>query len=85
MGLAAVITALATPAVLVILARMNRKVTQIDHAVNGKAIGAQSMVSQVDDMHKGDFPPDDAINGAALLPLVRMLVADMQKRNQEGF
>lgn len=58
MGLAAVITAVLTPVVLIYLAHLNKKVTQqaaaiqhIDHAVNGKAPGAQSMVSQVNDIH----------------------------------
>ena len=60
------------------------KVLEIDRAVNGKEAGAQSMVSQVDDMHKGDFPPitPEVINGAALLPLVRLLVEDMEERKR---
>lgn len=50
-GVAAIITALGTPVALVLIAKLNRKVTHIDHAVNGKAPGAQSMVSQVADIH----------------------------------
>jgi uncharacterized protein YoxC len=80
-GVAAVITAITTPVVLVIVAFLSRKVTHIDHAVNGKDKGAQTMVSQVDDMHKGDFPPVIDTNGAAVLPLVKLLVEDMNRRN----
>lgn len=58
------------------------KVLEIDHAVNGKQPGAQSMVSQVDDLHKEIPIPliPEAVNGAALLPLVKELYADMLER-----
>jgi hypothetical protein len=51
-GIAAIITSITTPIVLIYLAFLGRKVTHIDHAVNGKEPGAQSMVSQVDDIHR---------------------------------
>lgn len=50
-GLAAVITAISTPIALVLIAVLNRKVGKIDHAVNGKVVGEQSMVSQVGEIH----------------------------------
>ena len=50
-GIAAIITAITTPITLVFIAFLNRKVTHIDHAVNGKEPGQQSMVSQVADIH----------------------------------
>jgi hypothetical protein len=55
-GIAAVITAVTGPIALVLIAYLNRKVTHIDHAVNGKAPGAQSMVSQVADIHDEVLP-----------------------------
>ena len=51
-GIAAIITAITGPIALVLVAHLNRKVTHIDHAVNGKEPGAQSMVSQVADIHE---------------------------------
>lgn len=62
LGVAAVITAISTPLALVFIAILNRKVTHIDHAVNGKAPGAQSMVSQVADIHEVVLP--DAGSGS---------------------
>lgn len=58
-GVAAIITAITGPTALIIAARINQKVIVveekvigIDHAVNGKEPGAQSMVSQVADLHE---------------------------------
>ena len=51
-GIGAIISAFTGPAALIYIAVLSRKVTHIDHAVNGKEPGAQSMVSQVADIHK---------------------------------
>lgn len=82
-GLAAVIGALAS---FYMTIKNTKKIRDIDHAVNGKPTGAQSMQSQVSDLHSDrPAPPHipEEINGAALLPLVRLLVADMHQRRQE--
>ena len=57
-GVAAVITAISTPIVLIVVARINAKVKHIDHAVNGKEPGAQSMVSQVAEIHDVVIEPE---------------------------
>ena len=56
---------------------MHAKVTQIDTAVNGKAPGETTMVSQVQDLHDNQFPAptNTNSNSDALLPLLRK-VAD---------
>lgn len=68
------------------LAETHHMVTQIDAAVNGKAPGASPMVDQVQDLHDQiptPEPAEPAVNGGALLPLVRLLVADMQRRAEQ--
>lgn len=60
-----------------------KKIRAIDHAVNGRPIGAQTMQSQVDDLHS-DRPPPPALppefNDAAIRDMLKLLVADMHER-----
>ena len=66
--------------------RNNRQITQINHAVNGKIAGAQSMQSQVDDLHR--YMPDHAADAEAeaeadaLLPLVREMAKVILKEKR---
>lgn len=84
LGWAAVITAvgvtfgtIVTSVVLVTTRRTERKVTLIDHAVNGQPPGTKPMVAQVQDLHAQiPVPLDDAQRDQlALLPLMRHQVA----------
>jgi hypothetical protein len=69
--------------IYITLRNVKGKIIDIDHAVNGKAPGEQSMVSQVEDIH-AELPPKavEEINGSAIAPLVRELYADMQARRK---
>lgn len=58
-----------------------KKLQDIDAAVNGKAPGEQSMVSQVDDLHKEIPPAVPAVpTNGVLIALVRELVEDKRAR-----
>ena len=50
----------------------------IDHAVNGKPAGAQTLQNQVGKMYAREFPPPEE-NGQAVLPLLRQVAGDMGK------
>lgn len=85
-ALSVLTTAMAGAFVLIYVALrgVKQKVNSIDHAVNGKDPGEATLVSQVDDLHKEiPIPVPDEVNGAALLPLVKLLVADMKARQVE--
>lgn len=59
----------------------NVKAKEIDRAVNGKAAGATTMVSQVQDMHDDTFPlalTADEIDSAAVLPLLRRIATKLE-------
>lgn len=73
---------LVTNEVVPALADTHHMVRQIDAAVNGKAPGAAPMVDQVQDLHDQIPTPEVPEPHDALLPLVRMLVADMQDRQK---
>lgn len=94
LGIAALIGALASGYSTIV---NTRKIRDIDHAVNGKGPGAQTMQSQITELH-GDreeeeehrdrslpppprIPPE--INGTDLATLMQLLVADMYERRQE--
>lgn len=82
-GIALAITALGGAAAAIIMAIKTAKTVQkIDHAVNGKQPGDQTMVSQVADLHS-DRPVPVEVNGGALLPLVRYLVEAEKTRHQD--
>lgn len=75
LGVAAVVSSVAAW-------RSGKKIAAIDHAVNGKPVGAQSIQSQVSDLHSDRPPPPQIpveVNGEALLPLVRRLVAYIEE------
>ena len=50
-GVAAVITALTSPIVLVVVAFINKKVNSIDHAVNDKLPGMLTIGEEVSELH----------------------------------
>lgn len=82
-GVAAVIGAGASAYMAV---KNTKKIRDIDHAVNGRPRGAQTMQSQVDDIHSTQPPPlaiTEEINGEALLQLVRELVAAERERRRK--
>lgn len=87
-GFAAVITALGllvgAVAAAYVTVRTSRsvksieaKVTQIDHAVNGKPSGAVPMVQQVEELHNETFPDKATAEPDAVLPLLRRVAADV--------
>ena len=43
----------------------------IDHAVNGKPLGAQTLQNQIGKMYEREFPPP--VNGDGVLPLLRQM------------
>lgn len=81
-GFAAVIGSLVSGYTAV---RNTRKIRDIDHAVNGKPTGAQTMQSQISDLHnRPELATPEEIDEAALLPLVKLLVADMRERRDDS-
>jgi hypothetical protein len=80
--------AVVTPAFIVLRRelRVNNRVTaatheltrHIDHAVNGKPAGAQTLQNQVGKMYAREFPPPEE-NGQAVLPLLRQVAGEMGK------
>lgn len=78
LGVAAVISSIAAW-------RSGKKITAIDHAVNGKPAGAQTMQSQVSDIHSDRPAPlraDPELNDAAIRDMLRELVAESRERRQ---
>lgn len=62
-----------------------KKIRDIDHAVNGKPPGAQSIQSQVTDLHSDRPEPpkvDPELNDAAIRDMLRELVADARERRR---
>jgi len=58
------------------LGRIEAVTRSTDHAVNGKAPGAQSIQGQVSDLHDERFPRKDPLtNGAAILPTMQRIEA----------
>lgn len=83
-GFAAVIGSVASGYMSI---KNTKKITDIDHAVNGKPAGAQSLQSQVSDIHSDrpkppQFPAE--LNDAAIKEMLRILVADMYDRRKNG-
>lgn len=82
-GVGAVLGGVGTLIIAAAALRAGKTIKAIDTAVNGKPKGAQTIQSQVDDLHSDRPKPPEVtpeINGDALLPLVRLLVADMNER-----
>lgn len=82
-GLAAVIGSVAS---FVMTIKNTKKITDIDHAVNGKKIGAQPMVDQVDDLHSDRPPPPELppeLNDAAIIQMLQFLVAAETDRRKQ--
>lgn len=81
-GAAAVIGALAS---FYMSIKNTKKIRDIDHAVNGRPKGAQTMQSQVADIHS-DRPEPPALpeefNDAAIRDMLKLLVADMHERRR---
>lgn len=85
-GSAAVIGSLAAAYMTI---RNSNRIRDIDHAVNGRPKGAQTMQSQVADLHQDLSLPGEAHHPLALPPamgdaaikeMLRLLVADMWER-----
>lgn len=79
-GLAAVIAAL-VPAYSAI--KNTKTLDAIDHAVNGKPAGAQTLQSQVADIHSDRPPPPPLppeLNNAAVREMLQFLVASEHER-----
>jgi limonene-1,2-epoxide hydrolase len=51
-----------------------QKVTQIDHAVNNRPVGAKTVEKQVGEMHDREFPPADI----GVHPLVHQIATDIK-------
>ncbi len=80
-GIAAVIGSLASFWMAI---KNTKKIRDIDHAVNGKPPGAQSIQSQVTDLHSDRPKPPklpEEMNDAAIKQMLQLLVADMYDRN----
>lgn len=71
-------TALIGLATLVTAINALRKVKQIDHAVNGKAAGAQSMQSQVSDLHDQLPTPVPVLPEESVRDLLRRILAHLE-------
>lgn len=80
-GAAAVIGSLVSGYVAIV---NTRRIRDIDHAVNGRPLGAITMQKQVADLHDDrPFPPREGVDGAAIREMVAMLVADMYERREK--
>lgn len=83
-GVAAVIGSLASGYMSI---KNTKKIRDIDHAVNGKPEGAQSLQSQVADIHSDrpappPLPPE--MNDAAIKQMLQFLVAaENERRNNK--
>jgi hypothetical protein len=80
-AIAVLIGSVSAPFLALRLKHLDIKVAQIDHAVNGKPVGAQTMQSQIGEIHHRDFPTEP--NGDAVLPLLRQILAN-QEPNKKG-
>lgn len=83
-GVAAVIGSLASFWMAI---KNTKKIRDIDHAVNGKPAGAQSLQSQVSDLHSDRPPPPQLppeLKDAAIRDMLMELVADMHEHRKEN-
>lgn len=83
-GIAAIIGSAAS---FYMAVRNTKKITDIDHAVNGRPKGSQTMQSQVDDIHSDrpkppGLPPE--MKTAAIVDKINILLADMYERQRNG-
>lgn len=64
---------------------IDKKTEDIDHAVNGRPLGAQTLQSQVSDLHSDRPPPPqlpEEMQGVAIRDKLDLLLADMYERRK---